>query len=496
MALLLDEGPAITIVIGSSASLLTAALFSLIVGPFLGGWRRSMKDDEPWLYGGLSALLCAGLLLWTLFTLPALFLVAVYLVGADIGAEPWTELLPALDHVLDGVGLRVLALAWLSGLVCCLECRRQYQLHRVHEGGSPLWRKVLGALLFVPYALALFTVGGVVWGGLRLDPQLRAAYSEEIALVLDHKVATAEEALVKTLPPGLGQSSMVLQWANQPWAPVKSWNEVLELWCREASKLWAEDAFWKNPHSVAMAELVVSRGVIEREDLDPALRAEAMVRSAAILLDRGGVSQTMSQRLFELELPEERWKALVELALERRDILQGAELTDEDVRHKFIDGAVRVLSKGDHDMDGRLQRRFFQRCQERSELNSLWRGYQDGKPYPKPEAPLGREQFQARYQASIDFDLKAIDHDIFQVTFEKELARQNLAYDIVVMELQRLQQENGKLPRSWEQFRPEVAKVGKAYRDWMALEATPEGVRLRRLDPWQGMSLIHRFMDG
>lgn len=493
VALLLDEGGAVAAVIGTSAAVLSATYFCLAVGPFLGGWRQSLGDESSLVYLATSALLCGGLLGWTVLTLPGLFFGAAYLVGADSGSQTWSDLLPALDYVIDGVSSGVIVLAWLSGMACCVWGRLAFLRPLPPYRAAGWGRKLLGMLMVFPHCLVLATVASVVWHGGRLDPELHATYEHEIAQAIAHRSQATEETLRAALPESFSGHRLVVDWLAKGVAPAPLWNGVLSVWLKEATRLSSAPQFYNDPALQAMARLVVARGVIEREDLEPELRAEVSLRSEVLLLDHGGVDRTVSQRLYDTDLSSQSWSRLVEHALQREDLLRGAELTDDDVRHRFVEGAARVLSKSDYDLDGRLQRKFLQRCQERADLNDTWRSYLAGKPYPAPAQPLDRERFQARYAASIAFDLNAIDRDISQATFAKDLARQNLAYDIIVMEFKRLEAAKAPLPRRWEEFRPPLARIGQAYSDWMSLTPTGDGVSLRRHDPWHGMSLAHRF---
>jgi hypothetical protein len=489
--LLRSSGIAVVLVVATLVSPVIAMLFSLALGPFLCRWRASMAGNG---YVWASALLSTGLMLWAVLTL-SLFRMAV-LHFAGWGTSPSEDFLVALDGNLDGLGYGAVVLAWMSGLVVCLWCRERLRGEALLYAGAVPWRKALGLVLLVPYGLAGLTAAFTVWQGARLNLGLRSVYAQEIASAVSHKGWSDEKQVEAELPPDFRQQPAVATWIAHDLAKAVDKNAVLKLWCQEAARLWTGPEFWKSPQLLALARLALSRGVLERQDVKPSLRAEVAVRAEVVLIERGGVGPTHSQRLYELKLPALAWSGLVDLALTRTDLLQAASLTDDDVRDRFVQAGARVLSKSDYDMDGNLQRKFFQRCAERAHLNGLWRAYEAGKPYPRKDSPLTLDEFRKHYAASLAFDLNAVDSDISQVTFGEDLARQGLAYDIVLMELKRLEAAKARLPRKWSEFRPEIGALGRAYSDWIELTPVNQGVNLRRTNPRRGVSLTHSFKAG
>lgn len=492
--LMLHEGIRVVLTIGLSAASLCAGLFTLIVGPFLGRWRSSTQGGSGHL--ARSSLLCLALLPWTVLSL-ALLLIGTAVIVAWNGhpPNPADELLPGLDRIIDGVPLATLGLAWLAGLVACLLGREMVREELVVYSGGSSWRKALSVLLLLPYLWAGQMVLSAVLHGSRLDASLQDTYQTDIAALLRYGTDAQEAALIDLLPAGFRETPAVRDWLLKPVSPTVRWNKIAGLWCEHAAELWNGEEFWNRPTLVALARLARDREIIEHSDLRPALRGEVAVRSEVVLIEHGGVDVTHSQRLYELELPSETWARLVDLGLERRDLLQAAALDDRDVHDRFVQAAARVLSRGDYDLDGNLQRHSLERCAERQQLNALWQSYQAGKPYPAPDKPLTRKQFDSRYASSLAFNLAGVDSDITQVTYSEEVARQALAYDIVLMELKRLQAAGGPLPRSWKEFRPEIGAVGLAYRDWILLDAGKDKVTLRRQQPRHGTGLPHSFLQ-
>ncbi len=493
-SLMLHEGIRVVLTIGLSAASLCAGLFTLIVGPFLGSWRASARGEGGHLIR--SAVLCLGLIPWTVLSLTGLLIgTAIIVAWNGHPPNPADELLPGLDRIIDGVPTATLGLAWLAGLAACLIGREMVRDEVVVYSGGSRWRQALSVLLLLPYLWACQMVLSAVWEGSRLDPDLRRAYETDIAAMLRHGTDAQEAAVVDLLPVGFREDPVVQVWlAKKSSSPAKR-NAVLKLWCEQAATLWTGDEFWNRPPLVALSQLARSREIIERSDLKPALRGEVAVRSEVVLIEHGGVSVTQSQRLYDMTLPAETWAKLVDLGLSRTDLLQAAALDDRDVHDRFVQAAARVLARGDYDLDGNLQRHSLERCAERQHLNALWQSYQAGKPYPVADHPLSRKEFDNRYASSLAFNLSTADSDITQVTYSEEVARQALAYDIVLMELKRLEALGAPLPRSWAEFRPEVRAVGEAYRDWILLAANPNGVTLRRQQPRHGTGLTHSFVQ-
>ena len=491
-SLVFSEGARV-VLLGGTLALITASLFSLAVGPLLCRWRASMTGKH---FFAASALLCLGLLVWTVLNLSLCLLLATYLL-AGWTTSPDQELLQAFDSILDTLGYGPLAVAWLCGMATCVWGRGKLSKHQGWSyAGAVLWRRILALILLIPYALLVLKAGSMVWLGGRLDDGLWQAYSEQISTAIKQKGLTLEEKLESELPSAFRDNPVVAAWLRGEASTTAAQNTVLRLWCKEAARLWTEKDLTSNPELVALARLAHQRGIVERSDLSAAERTEVAVRSEVVLLERGGVSSIQSQRLYDTVLPAETWQRLLEVSLSRDDLLRGATLTDEDVGDQFVQAGVRVVDKSDYDMDGNLQRRFFVRCGERAQLNRLWRAYEAGKPYPEAATPPNFEQFRKRYASSLAFDLRAVDEDVLQATFKEDLNRQNLAYNIVLMELKRLVAKKAPLPKSWSEFRPEVAAVGQAYSDWIVLTPTGQGVALRRTDPRQGMSLSHTFNRG
>lgn len=491
-ALLLQEGARTVLTIGLSAASLCAGLFTLIVGPFLGRWRASIKGARGHL--PISALLCAGLLVWTIVSLAGLLILSAIIVSWNgHPPNPAEELLPELDRIIDGVSSSTFVLAWLAGLAACLVGREMVRDEAVAYSGGSTWRKTASVLLLLPYLWAAQLLLGAVWQGAGLDADLRRAYQADIEAALSHSGDSQETALLDFLPNDFREAPVVSAWLAQKSSSPSKWNKMLKLWCEQAARFWSGDEFWNRPPLVALAQLARGRSIVERSDLRPSLQAEVAVRSEVILVEHGGVGVTHSQRLYEMELPSETWGRLVDLGLSRSDLLRSATLDDRDVRERFVQDSVRLLNQGDYDLDGNPQRHFFERCDERRRLNDLWQSYQASKPYPEPGPPLDRKTFAARYASSLNFDLRGVDHDITQVTFGEEVARQTLAYDIVMMELKRLEAAAAPLPGSWENFRPEIGALGLAYQDWILLAVNDGGVSLRRADPRHGSRLTHSF---
>lgn len=485
------------LIVGAGAACLSATYFSVAVAPFLGRWRDAVGTARYW---RLSLALSTGLVLWTALSWSLLVLVVPYAVGVGGGTSPLEAVLLSLDRVMDGLGAFILGLSWLAGLGACGLGRLALSSDPFTYRGNSLWRRVLGAFLLLPYLMALIGAGVTAWQGRRLDPGIMAAYQTEIAAVLAQKGSEAEAS---GLPTDFIQSGAVRPWLF----PGKQRGKLdrkalLETWCREAERLWSGPDFWTKPGLVALARLARDRHIAgvdpEKQGVPEALLAEVTIRCEVVLLEWGGVDVSATQRLYDTRLPAASWAKLVELGLSRTDLASSAALNDTDVRDRFVQAAARVLSKSDYDMDGQLQRRFFQRCLERRDLNALWESFESGKPYPASGAPLDVEPFRKRYAASLDFDLLAIDADIKQATFQEDLARQTLAYHIVMMELKRLEAEGSPLPQTLDQLRPPVVAIAKAYSPWMVLLRLGDGdVALKRVDPHRnGMSLTHRFRAG
>lgn len=472
-----------------------ATLFALVASPLLRPWREAMLPGQsPGRYLALSALVSASMLLWSVLTLAMMFAGLPYLLAGGLYmSPPAEELLPSLDLVLDGSGFFALGLAWLCGQAVCLLTRQavQEQPSAVSLTRARLSRYLLSALLLLPYFLVLGRAGGALMRGARLDPSLRQAYQSELEPGPGQQALAPKDRLERALPPAFRDSPLVKAWlaGKEPLDRSK----LLTLWCEHAARLSGGPKFWDTPSLVALARVADLENIVGAAAVPAPLRAEWMVRSAVILLEWGGSDPTDTHRLYELDLPAAEWERLLDLALARADLAQGASLSDQDVRDRFVDAAARVLTKRDRDMDGKLRRQLFQRSDERAALNRLWQAFQAGKPYPEVSAPPSPESFRQRYASSLGFDLRAVDADISQATFKEDLARQTLAYNIVLMELKRLEAEGARLPGSWDEFRPEVAAIAKAYAEWIELSALDREVTIRRKEPREGMSLTHRF---
>lgn len=482
------------LVVGAGAACLVATYFSLAVGPFLDRWRAALLERSYW---PRSVALTTGLLFWTAVSWSLLLLGIPYAFGVGGGGASALEtVLLSLDRILDGLGLTIVGLSWMVGMGACLLGRHALAEDPLVYGGSTTWRKLLGAVLLVPYLLVCGGAAATAWQGRRLDPGIIAAYELEIAASLARKNDDLQ-AITSGVPEAFLQAAPVRQWLHPEVGVKLDRKALLNTWCEEAARLWTGQRFWSTPSLVALARLARDRHIagLDPEKSVPAeLLAELAIRSEVVLLEWGGVDVSTTQRLYDMRLSAQTWAKLVELGLSRTDLATSATLDDTDVRDRFVQGAARVLSKSDYDMDGKLQRRFFQRSLERKELNALWRAFELGKPYPPPAAPLGVEAFRKRYSASLDFDLAGVDADIQQATYQEDVDRQTLAYDIVMMELKRLEAEGEPLPRTFEQLRPPVAAIARAYAEWMILKPGPDGVTLKRVDPHRnGMTLSHRF---
>lgn len=72
-------------------------------------------------------------------------------------------------------------------------------------------------------------------------------------------------------------------------------------------------------------------------------------------------------------------------------------------------------------------------------------------------------------------------HDeLGRIQFELASRRQTMAEAIVLMEICRLKAAGQAVPTPWSQFRPEIARIGQAYSDWLELRKTDEGPKLIR----------------
>ena len=484
------------LLVGSAAACLIATYFSLAVSPFLCRWRAAMRRSAFW---PLSVLLSAGLLLWAALSWCLLLLVTPYAFGAGGGVSAAESISLSLDRILDGLALTVVGISWVAGMTACLLSQHALSQDPPYVyGGATSWRKALGLVLLVPYLLVLVGAGGVAWRGRQLDPGIEAAYKREIATALGQKKGDPE-ASAGGVPASFLAAAPVQLWLQpKPGQPRLDRKALLRTWCQEAAQLWTGDAFWNKPELIALARLARERHIAgldpETHGVPAALLAELAVRCEVILVEWGGVDASTTQRLYEMELPANQWAMLVELGLSRTDLTLSAALDDSDVRDRFVNDAARVLSKGDYDMDGKLQRHFFQRSLEREQLNALWQAFQSGKPYPAAGTPPGVDEFRKRYASSLDFDLNAIDADIGQATFSEERNRQTLAYNIVMMELKRLRAEAAPMPQSLDELRPPVAIIAKAYAEWITLKSENGRIFLKQVEPHRnGMSLTHRF---
>jgi hypothetical protein len=472
-----------------------ASLFATVCDPFLRRWRQAMLGGPPQRvrYLVLSALLSLGMLLWSVLSLALLLAALPYLLtrGATV-SPPSEELLPSLDLVLDNTGQLALLVAWLAGWTLCLLTRQAVQQQPVPHTEPPgMMRRLLGLLVLLPYAWTISQAGSALLAGGRLDPSLRQAYQSELQRALEQPGASVEKRLESALPADFREARPVKLWLAGR-APSDR-NELLGLWCQEAARLSQAPSPWNSPALVALARLGELHRIAGEGKVPPQLLAEWIVRSQVILLEWGGADPTLVQRLYEMRLPAVEWQKLLDLALARDDLSAGASLSEQSVRERFLETAVRALSKSDYDMDGKLQRQLFQRSRERAVLNRLWQNFQAGKPYPSATKPPSFEEFQRRYAPSLAFDLRAVDADIRQATFKEDLARQNLAYTVVLLELKRRQAAGEPLPTRWDQFPPALAALGEAYADWIELIPTPQGVSLRQREPRGGMGLTHRF---
>lgn len=484
------------LLVGSAAACLIATYFSVAVSPFLCRWRGAVGRTAFWPF---SVALCTGLVLWTALSWCLLLLATPYAFGAGGGVSIAQSISLSLDRIFDGLALTVVGISWLAGMTACLLGWHAMGQDPPHiYSGATTWRKALGLVLLVPYLLVLLGAGAIAWRGRRLDPGIEAAYKNEIATALEQKKGDPEIG-ASGLPPSFLAAAPVQLWLQpKPGQAKLDRKALLRTWCQEAARLWTGEAFWNKPELVALARLARERHIAgldpETHGVPAELLAELAVRCEVILVQWGGVDASTTQRLYEMELPAGQWAKLVEIGLSRTDLTLSAALDDSDVRDRFVHDAVRVLSKGDYDMDGKLQRHFFQRCLEREQLNALWQAFQSGKPYPAAGPPLGVDEFRKRYAASLDFDLNAIDADIGQATFSEERDRQALAYDIVMMELKRLRAEGAPMPRSLDQLRAPVAAIAKAYAEWITLKSENGKIFLKQIEPHRnGMSLTHRF---
>ncbi len=206
--LMLHEGIRVVLTIGLSAASLCAGLFTLIVGPFLGSWRASAQGEGGHLIK--SAVLCLGLIPWTVLSLTGLLIATTVTVAwSGHPPNPADELLPGLDRIIDGVPTATLGLAWLAGLAACLMGREMVRDEVVVYSGGSRWRRALSVLLLLPYLWACQMVLSAVWEGSRLDPELRRAYETDIAAMLRHGTDAQEAAVVDLLPVGFREDPLV-----------------------------------------------------------------------------------------------------------------------------------------------------------------------------------------------------------------------------------------------------------------------------------------------
>jgi hypothetical protein len=498
-AALLGDGPLVVIPAATLLAIGSATLFSLAVGPWLGPWRRA-KTTAGFALG--SALLALGLLLWSLLSMAAVPILGPSLIGLSRDANhPLSEIVPGLDAVINAVPGPSLLLAWGLAMLCCLAGREHCQ--KLPYSGESAWRKLLSLLVLAPYLYLCARAGAVAWNGRRLDPDFMAAYGSDIRAALQERSQTPATArpVPANLPRSFRSDPAVRAWLeraperSEKAAPATDWNAILRAWCREAASRWAKPRFWQDPELLALARLASQSSFIELSGVDPALRAEAAIRTQVLLLDHGGVTVTQSQRLYDMSLSAQQWERLLRMVLARDDLEKGAALSEDILRERFVAAGARLLQKRPYDLDGNPQRDIFQRCLDRSRLNDRWRHFQQGKPYPVPAAPLPPQEFEKRYAPSLSFDLDEVDEDPRQATFDNALARQDLAYNAVLMELQRLRAAGAPLPRRWSDLAAPVAALARAYAPWMELRPIPGGVRLIRKDPRHGLGLPHDFRE-
>ncbi len=442
-----------------------AAMMACLV-PVFGRWRQGVTSSR---FPAVSALIGVILGAWLVLSLSALAI-------AKVGWQHPSKISHFTAQVFDGLpSVWMLAFAFaIVGYLVGLRTRELWQRQRwVNFTADGLGYRGLTLLSLLPCLWVAYLAGGLILSGSHLDPGLVEKYGRE-------KASQSSNVLLSDLPESYQSVLIADQWSADQQRRYEEILGIRQAWFGEMDRLSQRPKFWEDPDAIAMARFADVAQFAEFADpkFIEAGEIEAGLWRGMILAGEDEKFREVRIRLGRMaKVREGLWTRWLSIALLRSDLNEGVGLESPAVTRMFVAQWRRLESMTDND-------EVFQAMSIRRSLNKAWENLQSalpGTPVPRPRTI--KERVALLSEAA---SLTAGDPDGFvsldNVTLLEEDRRRHLAVATIVLEARRLKAVGQPIPSEWAGFRPEVARLGQTYAEWLKLVHSPEGVSLSSFD--------------
>lgn len=445
----------------------TAASICLL--PVFGPWRQRMTSSQ---FPAVSAVLSVVLGTWLVLSFIALAV-------AILSWQHPTQIYLTTAQVLDGLPWPwALALACgLVGSAASIRARDLWQSQRwVNFSGDGMGPRLLAFVSLLPCFWVVYLAGVLILDGSHLDPGLVKRFGAE-------KSSLSSNVLLSDLPLSYQETLNADQWSAGQERPYEQILNIRQAWFEEMDRLDQRPRFWEDPVVIAMARFANDAKFAEFSDPKflEAGQIEVGLRRGMIL---GGEDDKFGKVLNQLakiiKVRQALWERWLSVAILRDDLYEGVGLNSPAVSRMFIEQwqHIEALEADGNDFQAMIVRR---------SLNEAWKDLQKslpGPPVSHPRTPKERAVLLSETKNLTPGDPEGFG-SLTQATLDEEDRRRDLAVAIIVLEARRLKATGQPIPSNWDGFRPEVARLGHTYSDWLKLVRSPEGVTLAALDSAQ-----------
>lgn len=357
-----------------------------------------------------------------------------------------------------------IALVFSSGLIASVSSRLVFgkELQFDSTGRGFWW---LGGLLLCSWILVGLFVARLGWLGWTVDQDLRElAERDVIHSFLDalHYGRDPRDYFA-LLPAEFIESSGVAEVIASGDRDTRL--QTLPAWLKVVHGRMSRKEYW---HDEELQKLVLLGEILYRRRSMGSQGLEARIATDLVLLEnRYFWLDSSIDHLTEHETDADFFK-LVDLVLTRTDLHLAPALDIPTTSRTFADRYYKLHPRPE---SHQKPLHFFAALEARKQLNLEWRRFKSGLPYPS-RPPFSREE-------TIKVDA------LHSLLLMQQDNRASMAALLLYLELKGLRRNGQALPRTWEDFRPEVEKIGRAYPSWIVVDFENEGVRVNLCRPPQ-----------
>ena len=350
------------------------------------------------------------------------------------------------------------------GLIACVGSRLLFGKElRFESTGKGIWW--FGGLLLCSWLLIGLFLARLGWLGWTVDEDLREVAERDV-------VPSFLEALhygrdprdyFAMLPAEFIESSEVAETIASGARDTRL--QTLPAWLKVVRRRMSRKHYW---HDEELQRLVLLGEILYRRRSMGTRGLEARIATDLVLLEnRYFWLDIRVDHLAEHEADADYFK-LVELILTRTDLHLAPALDIPTTSRTFADRYYELHPRPE---SNHKPLRFFAALEARKQLNMEWRRFKSGLPYPS-RPPFSREE-TVKVDALQSLLLMQQDNRACMVAL------------LLYLELKGLRRNGQALPKTWEDFRPEVEKIGRAYPSWIVVDFENEGVRVNLYRPLQ-----------